>query len=78
VADTGYKPLRIKVASAAKLLDLKLEAVRDLIHDGTFTAIAPNGRGRGKRLYLVPAEVEAYATGGRAAVEKVRAKRGRK
>lgn len=78
MADTGYKPLRIKVASAAKLLDLKLEAVRDLIHDGTFTAIAPNGRGRGRRLYLIPAEVEAYATGGREAVEKLRAKRGRK
>lgn len=65
-------PLRLSVTSAGEILDLAPTAVRDLIHNGTFTVLAPNGRGRGKRLYLLPDEVRAYATGGREAVEKLR------
>lgn len=69
------QPLRISVTSAGELLDLTPHRIRELLDDGTFTALAPNGRGRGKRLYLLPAEVEAFAVGGRAAVEKLRAKK---
>lgn len=68
------RPLRLSVTSAGEVLDLAPSAVRDLIHNGTFTALAPNGRGRGKRLYLLPVEVEAFATGGREAVEQLRKK----
>lgn len=67
------KPLRLSVTTACEMLDLAPSAVRALFENGTFTCLAPHGRGRGKRLYLVPAEVEAYAVGGRDAVEKIRA-----
>lgn len=70
-------PLRISVTSACEILDLAPSAVRGLIHDGTFTTIAPHGRGRGKRLYLFPDEVRVYATEGREGVLTYRRQQGR-
>lgn len=67
------RPLRIPLGEAAARLCSGLDHVRDLIHSGVLTVIAPNGRGRGKRLYVLPDEVEAYALGGREAVERLRA-----
>jgi len=40
------------------------DAVRILAKAGTLTPIFPAGKGRGKKMYLIPGEVEAYATGG--------------
>lgn len=67
-------PLRLKAADAARRLSLNPIYLYQLVREGVFTGIRPNGKGPGKKLYLLPAEVEAFATGGKAAVEKLRAK----
>jgi len=66
------QPLRITTRTAATMLDLKLDAVRRLIKQGVFTPLVPSGRGRGKRLYLRPEEVQAYAEGGVGAVSAIK------
>lgn len=58
------QPLRHSIRMAAKLLGMGPDAVRILAKAGTLTPIFPAGKGRGKKMYLIPAEVEAYATGG--------------
>lgn len=71
------EPLRIRVKAAAAMLSLEPVYLYELIRDGVFTAIRPHGKGRGKQVWLVPAEVRAYATGGREAVARLR-KNGRR
>ncbi len=68
------KPLRLSMATAAKMLGLTSEGVRGLVEAGIFRPLTPNGRGRGKRMYLIPGEVEAYATGGLEGVVNYRKK----
>lgn len=57
-------PIRVSPRSAARMLSLSYETVRSLINSGTFTVIAPKGRGPGKRVYLLPDEVRVYGTDG--------------
>lgn len=71
---TTVTPLRLKVKDAATMLGLELQYVYKLTRDGVFTPLRPNGKGRGKRYYLLPGEVEAYARGGVAAVKAWRRK----
>lgn len=70
-------PLRVKPADAAAQLAIHYETLRDLIGRGLFTVIAPKGRGVGKRVYLLPDEVEVYAVGGEDALREYRVRRGR-
>lgn len=58
------KPMRLDMKSAGELLSLTADGIRKLIQSGVLTGLTPNGRGRGKRMYVLPGEVEAYATGG--------------
>lgn len=60
----AIQPLRLSMKTAAVKLGLTSEGVRGLVQAGVLNPLTPNGRGRGKRMYLLPAEVEAYALGG--------------
>ena len=60
------------------MLSIHYETVRKLITRGVFTAIRPNGKGIGKRIYVLPEEVAAYAIGGAKGVEEYREERRRK
>lgn len=71
---TERKPLRMGLPEAARLLTLTPDYLRRLANSGVFTVFRPNGKGGGKRMYLIPAEVEAFATGGPDAVAELRAK----
>jgi len=73
-AATDPKPLRIPLPEAARMLRITPDWLRRLAHDGVFTVVRPSGVGSGKRMYLIPAEVEAFATGGAEAVNALRAK----
>ena len=64
MSDTGVKPLRLRVPTVAKLLDVTPNMVNHLIKSGTLTAVYPTGKGNGKKPYLNPGEVEAYALSG--------------
>jgi len=64
--------LRVKASEAARRLGLNPQYLYALVRDGVFTPIRPSGKGPGKKLYLLPAEVEAFATGGKDAVAKLR------
>lgn len=70
-------PLRVRPRQAAVLLGMEWNTVRKLILADVFTAIRPDGSGRGKKVYLLYAEVQAFATGGREAVAKMRAQKAR-
>ncbi len=70
--------IRVTPATAARMLDVHYETVRDLITRGVFTVLAPNGRGCGKRMFLLADEVEKYAvTGDELAVLALREAKGR-
>ncbi len=64
MAAETIQPLRYSVRTAARLLGMGPDAVRVLAKAGTLTPLYPAGRGRGKKVYLLPDEVHAYATGG--------------
>lgn len=68
----AVKPLRVRPRVAAKMLGLEYQTVRMLVVEGVFTVLWPDGRGRGCKSYLLGAEVEAFAFGGREAVVKLR------
>jgi excisionase family DNA binding protein len=72
------KPLRYSVSTAAKLLDVTGQAVRELVRSGVLTGIEAKAHARGRKVYLDPAEVEAYARGGLAGVVAYREKQSRK
>lgn len=74
MTDVPVKTLRYPIKTAAKVLGVTPDAVRTLAKAGTLTPIYPAGTGKGKKIYLHPAEVEAYATGGLAGVVKYREK----
>jgi hypothetical protein len=50
-------PIRITPPMAAKMLSIHTDTLRELIATNLFTIIAPNGRGRGKRIFLFTDEV---------------------
>jgi hypothetical protein len=58
------KSARLSVRSVADKLDVTPSYVRTLARAGALTPIYPGGQGRGKKLYLITAEVDAYMTGG--------------
>lgn len=66
------EPLRLSPRSAATRLDVSYDYVHDLVAAGIFTVIAPRGRGRGKRTYLLREEVDAFGVGGEEAVRELR------
>lgn len=70
------EPLRYSPREAAHLLQIDDMSLYRLIREGVFTAIRPNGKGPGKRVWVLGAEVRAYATGGRAGVERYRKRKG--
>lgn len=71
----SVEPKRYTMRMAAQALVCHYETVRKLVADGTLRPLPQSReRGRGVRVYLSPAEVNAYAEGGRAAVERLRAK----
>jgi hypothetical protein len=71
------KPLRLTPKDAAVLLSLHLETVYELIARELFTVLAPKGRGRGARLFLLPDEVEIYGLQGEFALQDYRIRKGR-
>lgn len=71
-------PLRVTPRMAAQMLCVHYETVRQLITRGVFTIVAPNGRGPGKRYFLLADEVTRYGeTGDELAVRDLRARKGR-
>lgn len=74
MSTSTIEPLRMSLKDAAALMALDVGTVRNLVYDDVFTVIAPFGRKKGRRIYLVPAEVRAYATGGAKAVAALRKK----
>lgn len=77
MSETGTvaQPLRYKPKEAAALLGLDVQTLYKLLRGGVFTAVRPHGRGPGRPIYLVPAEIQAYATGGPAAVLALKRKK---
>jgi hypothetical protein len=71
------KPLRLTPKDAAVLLSLHLETVYELIARELFTVLAPKGRGRGARLFLLPDEVEIYGLQGELSLRDYRIRKGR-
>jgi hypothetical protein len=71
------RPLRLTPKDAAVLLSLHLETVYELIARELFTVLAPKGRGRGARLFLLPDEVEIYGLQGELALQDYRIRKGR-
>lgn len=69
------RPIRLPLGDAALMLGLSLDYLRRLVHRGVFTVMRPNGVGSGKRMYLVPDEVEAFAAGGADAVAKLKSQK---
>lgn len=69
------RPLRLPLPEAARMLRLTPDYLRRLTHEGVFTLVRPNGSGAGKRIYLLPAEVEAYAVGGADAVAELKSQK---
>ena len=67
------KPIRIRISIAAVMLGCSYEHVRRLIYDDTFTVVRPAGRGNGKPVYVLTAEVEAYAAGNLELLAELRA-----
>ena len=53
-------PLSIKLPVAMKRLGLSRPTIDQLLKADVFTIRAPKGRGRGKPLYLLTAEVAVY------------------
>jgi hypothetical protein len=74
------KPIRMSPDQAADYIGgIGAAYIRNkLIPAGVFTPIRPFGFGKGKRVYLLTEEVEAYAYGGEQAVKDLRSKRKRK
>jgi hypothetical protein len=62
------------VKTAAALLDVNPQTVRDLVRAGVLTGIEATPHATGKKVYLLPAEVEAYGTGGVEGVVEFRKK----
>jgi hypothetical protein len=54
------KPVSVKGFTAARMLDIHYDTLAKLIDEGVFTVISPDGRGRGKRLFLLVDEIEVY------------------
>jgi hypothetical protein len=71
------RPLRLTPKDAAVLLSLHLDTVYELIARELFTVLAPKGRGRGARLFLLPDEVEVYGLQGELALQDYRIRKGR-
>lgn len=71
------RPLRYSVATAARLLDVTPQTVRDLLRTKVLTPIESTGGMRPKS-YLDPGEVAAYATGGLEGVVAYRKKHAKK
>jgi hypothetical protein len=71
------EPMRFSTKRAAVALDLDVAYVRQLVADGVFTPLRPNGKGPGKRLYLYADEVQLYVDAGRDEVLSYRKTQGR-
>lgn len=71
------KPVRIRYADALGVLQVSRPTLDRLVRRDLFTVIAPGGRGRGKRIYLLPDELEVYGTRGEDALRAYRAEMGR-
>lgn len=66
-------PVSVSLKTASRMLDVAYDTVSDLVKRGVFTALAPKGRGRGKRVFIPTAEVELYgATRDEKAVKEFR------
>lgn len=79
VAPAGRSPeekLRLTPRQAAERLAVSPITIRRMVGQGMFTAIpAREGeRGPGKRYYLAPGEIEAYANGGETTLREYRAR----
>lgn len=72
------QPLRMGLGNAAELLNISIDGVRKLIDAKVLTPILPNGRGRGKRMYVYPGEVEVFATEGLEGVVDYRRKQAKR
>jgi hypothetical protein len=71
------RPLRLTPKDAATELRLHVETIYELIARELFTVLAPRGRGRGARLFLLPDEVEVYGLQGELALQDYRIRKGR-
>lgn len=54
------EPVSVTQQTAANALDMHYETFRDLVTRGVFTAIRPDGKGRGKRVFVMWDEVKVY------------------
>lgn len=59
--ETTATPLRCRVSDAAAVLGVDRVTVYRKVRDGELSAMRPDGRGPGKKVYLRPGEVRAYA-----------------
>ncbi len=73
------KPLSITPATAARMLDMHYDTFRKkLMAADVFTVLRPDGRGIGKRCFVMTDEVELYGeTRDELAVRNLRAEKGR-
>jgi hypothetical protein len=78
MAAKTLQPMRYSMRTAAEVLNVSPHQVRVLAKSGVLTPIYPAGQGRGKKTYVLPGEVQAYARGGLAGVVAYREKQARK
>jgi hypothetical protein len=75
MTDSVTKPITVPRPLAMRRLSISDNKMDELCAADVFTVIAPDGRGPGKRLFLLVAEVEVYdATRSEQAVKDYRAK----
>lgn len=60
---TPPKPVRVSLWDAAAMAGLHTRTMQREVSRGLFTAIRPAGVGRGKRCYLLTAELDLYIAG---------------
>ena len=73
VTNTATSPFRVTIKHAADLFLLSTQTVNRMANAGVFTVVRGGPTAHGRRLYLLPAEVKAYATGGLDALAVVKA-----
>ena len=70
---TDTKPLRWAVRLAAEKLGVSTQTVIKMAKANLFTVLRGGPAGHGRRMYLRPAEVEAFAAGGLEALAEAKA-----
>lgn len=71
----AQSPVRIRVSTAAEMLDTSAKTIRRLVAAGVLANLSTGSRGVGRRIYLDPEQVRLFGVGGAAAAAEYAARR---